>query len=540
MNLMLLHLPKWSPVGVALIFTTLADGQVAAGTAGPAFEVSLPASAQQQSITGRVLLMLSRKNEPEVRLQVGWINSPPVFGVDVQHLEPGQAAVIGGDIAGYPLRSLSDIPPGDYYVQALLNVYTEFHRADGHVIWAHNDQWEGQRFNRSPGNRYSKVQKLHLDPAESGTIKLSLTEVIPALPVPADTPWIKHIKIQSKLLTAFWGRPMYLGAVVLLPRDYASHPDAFYPVIYKQGHFSQYGPFDFRTDNPAETAQARQEREDLGYETGYEFYRSWSSDHFPRMIVVTLLHPTPYYDDSYAVNSANTGPYGDAIMTELIPYLEQQFRILGEPYARVLTGGSTGGWEALALQVYHPAFFGGAWVFYPDPIDFRRYDLVNIYDDTSAFVDEGRRVSEADRLEWLRPERFIMRGANGQPLITVRDFSQLEAVLGSRSRSGEFLANWQAVYGPVGKDGYPQPLWDTQTGRIDADVARYMRDHGYDLRDYTQKNWPTIGRDLVGKLHFYCGDMDNFYLNLPVYSWKISSRRHTTRITPDCSSTAGR
>jgi len=502
-------------LGLALL--GISGARAAQVTSAPVFEVSFPASAHTEPITGRLLLMLSRENVPEVRYQVGWVNSPPTFGLDVHGMRPGQIAVFTHDVPGYPIRRFSEIPTGDYFVQAVLNVYTEFHRSDGRVLWAHNDQWEGQRFNRSPGNLYSKPQRVHIVSARTGTTRLDLTEVIPPVQVPADTAWVKHVRIQSKLLTSFWGQPMYLGGVVLLPRDYAVRTHEYYPVVYKQGHFSHNAPFDFSTEKTAETDEERREREALGLETGYEFYRSWSSDDFPRVVLVTLLHPTPFYDNSYAVNSENNGPYGDALMTELIPYVETHFRILRESHARLLTGGSAGGWEALALQLHHPKFFGGAWIFYPDPVDFRRYMLVDIYRDTNAFVDEGKGLSESDHTEWLQPVRPFMRGGDGQPRVSVRQLGQLEAVLGSHGRSGQVLANWEAVFAPAGPDGYPRPLWDGDTGTIDPEVARSMRDRGYDLREFAQSHWTTIGPDLVGKLHFYCGDSDNFYLNLAVY-----------------------
>jgi S-formylglutathione hydrolase FrmB len=209
------------------------------------------------------------------------------------------------------------------------------------------------------------------------------------------------------------------------------------------------------------------------------------------------------------VNSVNDGPYGDAIMTELLPYVEQHFRIIRQPYARVLTGGSTGGWESLALQVYHPDFFAGTWTFFPDPVDFTRYQMVDIYADNSAF--------EAPGYGPPAPERPMQRTTEGQVLMTMRQMSQLEEVLGSHGRSGQQFEAWEAVYGPVGPDGYPRPLWDKTTGRVDPQVANYMRDHGYDLRYYLEQNWSKIGPQLVGKLHLYCGDMDSFYLNLAVY-----------------------
>ncbi|HEX5437238.1 MAG TPA: alpha/beta hydrolase-fold protein, partial [Gemmatimonadaceae bacterium] len=349
-----------------------ASGDLAPGArAAPVeFTVSFPASVHAQPITGRVFVIITRDSAPEPRLQAAaYTSSPPFFGVDVSALDPGESATIGDTTLGYPVQSLRDIPAGDYWVQAVMNVYTQFHRADGHTIWAHMDQWEGQQWNRSPGNLASAPRRVHLDPDSGYTIPLSLTRVLPPVQVPPDTKWVKHVKIQSALLTKFWGHPMYLGAVVLLPKGYDTHPQTHYPVVYDQGHFSLRAPFGFTTDSTPIPPRARARLAAYNRETGYEFYREWTSDHFPRFIAITFQHPTPYYDDSYAVNSANDGPYGDAILTELIPYLETHFRIIRLPYARVLTGGSTGGWESLALQIYHPEFFGGTWSLYPDPVD---------------------------------------------------------------------------------------------------------------------------------------------------------------------------
>jgi len=473
-----------------------AQGQPAATQ----FQITFPASVHAGPVTGRVFVILARQERREPRLQVGWwMQQTPFFGADVSQMQPGQAAVIDARTLGFPPKSLKDVPAGDYYVQALMNIYTEFHRADGHTIWAHMDQWEGQQFNISPGNLFSEVRKVHLDPAAGYEVKLELTKVIPPVNVPPDTRHVKRIKFESKVLSKWWGHAMYLGATVLLPKDYDQHPNRRYPVIYVQNHFSLRAPFGFREEG----------QEQDGDHGERAFSRAWAADDFPRMIAVTFQHPTPFFDDSYAVNSANQGPYGDAIMQELIPYLEEHFRILRQPYARVLTGGSTGGWESLALQVFHPDFFGGAWTFFPDPIDFRRYQLVNIYEDESAF--------EAPGFTYMVPERPMMRTVEGQVTMTVRQMSQLEEVLGSHGRSGQQYEEWEAAYGPAGSDGYPRPLWDKLTGKIDREVAFYMRDHGFDLDHYLQKNWARIGPQLVGKLHLYCGDMDNFYLNLAVY-----------------------
>jgi hypothetical protein len=493
---------------LVIVFAALAPALHAqAGSSIPRFEITLPATAKEP-ITGRVFVMIAREEDPEPRLQVGnWNARTELMGRDVIQLQPGQTTTIDALTLGYPFKSVRELPAGDYYVQALLNVYTRFTRSDRRIIWAHKDQWEGQRFNRSPGNLYSVAQQVHLDPLSGYDVHLTLTNTIPPVTVPADTRYVKHIKIESKLLSAFWGQTIYLGATVLLPEGYDAHPPAHYPVVYEQGHFNLQPPLGFSTEPVADSPQLEERLARSGNMTGYDLYQQWKSADFPRMIIVTFQHPTVYFDDSYAVNSANNGPYGDAIMTELIPYIEEHFRIIPQPYARLLTGGSTGGWESLALQVFHPEFFGGTWTFFPDPVDFTRYQLVDIYSDNSAFVAPG--------YDPPSPERPAERTPEGQEILSMRQMSQFEEVLGSHGRSGEQFEAWEAVYGPVGPDGYPRPLWDKLTGRIDPQVALVMR--SYDLRYYLEQNWAKIGSQLVGKLHLYCGDMDSFYLNLAVY-----------------------
>ncbi len=519
-------------LATVVLLARSAPAKAAPQTSAEKFEVSFPASAHAGAITGRVFVVISKTDKPEPRLAAGsWGDSGPLYGADVNALAPEQAAVIDANTPGAPVRSLRDVPAGDYYVQAILNVYTEFHRADGHTVWLHMDQWEGQHFNRSPGNLYSEVQKVHLDPAAGYDIKLSLTKVIPPIEEPADTPWVKHIKMQSEMLTKFWGHPMYIGAIVLLPKGYDEHPNVKYPVIYEEGHFSLRPPFGFSTEEQPISAERRTLLANLNRETGYEFYQSWNSENFPRMIAVTFQHPTPYYDDSYAVNSVNNGPYGDALVKEMIPYLEAHFRMIAKPYARVLTGGSTGGWESLGVQVFYPDFFGGTWTLYPDSIDFRRYGSVNAYEDDNAFFEPEH--------TWVQVPRYIERTSEGQPEITIQQFSQMEDVLGSHQRSGEQIEIWDAAYGPIGEDGYPKGLWDKRTGKIDHSVALYMRDHGYDLSYNIRTNWATIGPKLRGKIHVYVGDMDNFYLNLAVY--KLEEAMKALKDPPcDCDFQYGR
>ncbi|HJO37047.1 MAG: alpha/beta hydrolase-fold protein [Vicinamibacterales bacterium] len=464
----------------ALVATTLLAWPLTAA-AEQRFEVSFPVAAHAEPVTGRIYVMVSRTNEREPRLQIGR-TGVPFFGRDVEALVPGETGIIDATDLGAPVASLRDIPAGDYFVQAFVNIYSEFRRADGHVVWMHDDQWEGQHWNRSPGNLYSPVERVRLDPEADGVIALSASEVIAPVVVPPDTEWVRRFKFQSPMLTEFWGRPVYLGATVLLPRGYDSST-INYPVNYIQGHFSLGAPNRF--------------------EVGDDLYREWIRDEFPRMILVTFQHPNPYFDDSYAVNSVNLGPYGDAVMHELIPEVERRYRVIAQPYARVLSGGSTGGWESLALQVFHPDFFGGTWSYCPDPVTFTDVEGINIYEDVNAFYKQH---------EWRRVPIANTREVTGEVRLTSRQRNYFELVSGTKGRSGQQLDIWSAVYGPLGEEGYFEPLFDKRTGEINPDVAEYWRDN-YDLLHYLRRNWTEVGPKLVDKLRVYTGTMDNFYLN---------------------------
>ncbi len=480
----------------------------------PKFEISFPKAHYEKALDGRMLLLISTNDEREPRFQLAdGPHTQQAFGVDVDGLQPGAPAVIDGSAFGYPVQNLTDLPAGEYWVQGLLHIYETFRRSDGHTVKLPMDRGEGQQWNRAPGNLYSTPQKLRVDPAQNETIKISLDQKIPPIEPPKDTKYIKHIKMRSKLLSDFWGRDMYLGAVALLPEDFDEHPEARYPLIINHGHFPYtFGGFREEPPDPNLEPDFSTRFNVSGYnitqqEYAHQFYKEWTGPDFPRWIIIKIQHANPYYDDSYAVNSQNLGPYGDAITYELIPYVEKMFRGIGESWARFLYGGSTGGWEALAAQVMYPDEYNGCFAACPDPVDFRAYCLVNIYEDKNAYYLDGsfRRTLRAGHRDYL-----------GEVDATLRDMNLRELVLGTKSRSGQQWDIWEAVYSPVGEDGYPKKIWDKLTGEIDHEVAEHWREN-YDLSYIIKRDWDKIGKSLEGKIRVYCGDMDNYYLNNAVY-----------------------
>ncbi|MFT4737568.1 MAG: hypothetical protein ACI8QD_001851 [Cyclobacteriaceae bacterium] len=477
-------------------------------------EVSFSSDLKNTPMDGRLLLMLSTNDEREPRFQISdGYGTQLIFGQNVDQMKPGEPIVFNSEQFGYPYESLAEVPPGEYYAQALLHVYETFDLSTGQTVKLPMDNGEGQQWNRSPGNLYNEPIKVMIEPENQGVIKIVMDQEIPPIPEPEDTEYIKHIKMKSELLSEFWGRDMYLGAHILLPKDFDQHPEAEYPLMVFQGHFpSDFGGFRTTPPDPDMEPDYSARFSMSGYnimqqQEAYDFYQSWVSDDFPRFLVIEIQHPTPYYDDSYAVNSASQGPWGDALTYELIPYIEEQFRGLGEGWARFLYGGSTGGWESLAVQVMYPDEYNGCFAACPDPIDFRAYCLTDIYKDDNAYFYES---------EHKQTEVPAHRNYLGQVSSTLKEANYRELVLGDKSRSGQQWDIWEATYSPQGEDGYPVRLWDKYTGEIDHEVAKYWQEN-FDLRYILERDWETIGEKLEGKINIYCGDMDNYYLNNAVY-----------------------
>lgn len=476
--------------------------------------ISFAESVADSPKDGRLLLMFSNDTSAEPRFQIGaGLNTQLIFGMNVEGMQPGAEIAFDSEALGFPYEKLSEVPTGEYQVQALLHTYETFDLSSGHTVKLPMDNGEGQQWNRSPGNLYSKPISVTVKENGINGLELVMDQIIPPIPEPEDTPWIKHVKIRSERLSEFWGRDMYLGAHILLPKGFEDHPEARYPLMVFQGHFpSDFGGF--RTTPPdSELEPEYSDRFGVeGYnimqqQEAYDFYQRWNAPDYPRFLIIEIQHPTPYYDDSYAVNSASQGPYGDAITYELIPYIEHQFRGIGAGWSRFLYGGSTGGWEALAVQVKYPEEYNGCFAACPDPIDFRAYCLTNIYEDSNAYWTE----SAHKPIEVPAHRDYL-----GNVHSTVRENNLLELVLGDKSRSGQQWDIWEATYSPQGAEGYPERIWDKRTGDINPQVAEYWREN-YDLRYILERDWEKLGPQLKGKIHIYCGDMDNYYLNNAVY-----------------------
>lgn len=492
-------------ITAAALLLVMASLSVAGAASSFKFEVKVPDSFIGE-LNGRCLVILSKdtsKSEPKNQVSV---TGAPVFGKTVFGLKAGDVITFTADdkeVYGFPFQ-MDQIPGMELYVQAFFVKYTKFSRSNGSTIWAMADHGGGGKMFSNPYNIYSKVVKAPIDVKAGGKVSLELTEEVKlAAPLKEgevtqqgnyeDKPYLKFVKIQSKLLTEFWGTPMYIGANVLLPNTYGKVPGKKYPVLYYQGHWpGGAAPLSYESTNAA----------------GKALKEYWDSPEAPQMLAITIRDANPFYDTSYSVNTANLGPWGDAIVKELIPYIEKNFNVIAEPWARILAGGSTGGWEAMAMQVFYPDYFGGTWPMCPDPLDFNCYQIVNIYkDDNAYFIDKG----------WYKVERPGSRAIDGNISYMMKDENLWEIALGGlEAVSLGQWAVWEAVYGPMDKDGYPARIWDPLTGKIDKTVAEYWKQN-FDINYKLQKEWSTLGPKLVGKIHLRGGDMDAYYLNNAQY-----------------------
>jgi S-formylglutathione hydrolase FrmB len=439
--------------------------------AGTQFVVTVAPGLLAKPTDGRVMVCIGKSANPEPRRTIGntGMATPVILGADADGFTAGKEVAVTTSSEIFPIESLSALPAGDYVVQAVFDWNPDL------------------RLPNAPGNLYSKPQKMRLDPAAGYDVKINLTEQVPAETLPKDTDTVKYLKFESKLQSQFFGRPMYLRVGIALPREFATEPDRKFPLlVFIGGYGTRF------------TAAARMGR--------------FTNGSLP-MVVLCLDGAGPY-GDPYQVNSANNGPMGDAITQELIPHIEKTFRCIGDPRARFTTGSSTGGWVSFALQVFYPDFFNGCWSFAPDPVDFRSYELIDIYSDKNAYVNS------------YGFERPAMRRTNGETIYNVRHETQIENVMGRRNswwRSGKDWCAWNATFGPRGDDGQPKPLWAAKSGEIDKSVVEFWKQR--DLRHVLQTNWTTLAPKLAGKIHIYVGDADDYFLNNAVHRLDAAAKQ---------------
>ncbi len=417
-------------------------------------------------VSGRLLLFVSKGHgDKAVDSNMMAPANTFVAAKEVRYLAPGETVSVDADDVVFP-GPLSNAPSGDYEVQAVLDV-------------GHTYNYSG----RTPGDLESDVAELPAwNPQQQAPPALTLTLSVPEPPDPlSNAPELRSalepVDFRSQVLSKFWGRNIPMRGWVLLPPGYRSHPAQRYPTVYFTHGFgdtlaslrSRYAPF---------------------------LYQRMQSGKMPQMIWVLLDESSPAGTHEFA-DGVNNGPWGTALTTELIPYLEAHYRMDARLNGRFLQGHSSGGWATLWLQTAYPKIFGGTWSTSPDPSDFHAFSTVDLY------------AAHANM--------FHREDGSAQPIVrvhtkvvaTMEQLAQLEAVLGDY---GGQLSSFEWVFSPRAPDGRPLEMFNRTTGAVDPKVVQYWGEH-YDIARRIETHWNSLAPDLRGKIHLFVGTDDTFYLD---------------------------
>jgi enterochelin esterase-like enzyme len=443
----------------------LLDGATIAAQTLPAhraqlrFRITLAKEVAPQATSGRLFVLMTDAQQPRENLSAGFVPGATwLAAMEVDSIAPGQTIEFDPDVKAYP-RPFSQAAPGTYQVMALLDPN-------------HSYAYHGQ----DAGDLFSSVIKVeNLNPADTAPIELNLNRVTEARLKTADTENIKLAEFQSAMLTNFWGRPIKMRAGVVLPPSYGTKPQQTYPVVY---HIHGFGG-DYTG----------------AWRAGAALLKDMSAGTQMEMIHVFLDGSFPTGHHEFA-DSVNNGPWGRALTEEFIPHLEKRFRAISAPFARFLTGHSSGGWSTLWLQVTYPDFFGGTWSTAPDPVDLRSFTGINV---TPGSIDNAYRTKDG------KPRNLVRIG--GKEVATIEEFAKQEAVQGEYG--GQF-ASFEWVWSPKGQDGRPMKIFNRATGEIDPFVAEAWQ--RYDIRLILDKNWSSLAPKLRGKLNVIVGGSDTFHL----------------------------
>jgi len=456
-----------------IAFAAYSQAESCPATRHPVFKIAVAPGLADAPLSGRLIVMMATQpgSGQGGSSQSGSDELVPSYGPDahsvwvaakeIHDFTPENPVELDPDELAYP-EKFCTAPEGSYKFQAVLDVNHNF----------------AYYYHASDGDLLSKVVDQSFTPAADEVIPLTLSarKTDPPLRVPPNTQLFDFV---SPVLSAFWGRSIHMQGAIVLPPHYNVGKNR-YPTVYMTHGFGG----DMKTF--------------VGQNAPY-ISKLMEDKKTPEMIWVLLLEASPTGTHEFA-DSVNNGPWGKALVTELIPHLEKKYRMDGKPRGRLLTGHSPGGWASLWIQVSHPGFFGGTWPTAPDPSDFRNFTGVDL---------TKRPLSNLYRRDDGSLSMLIRMG--GVDVQSVQDLAIQERVLGDYSGQ---LASFEWVFSPRGKDGRPMPLFDRDTGKIDPEVASYWEDH-YDIAHLLRTHWSKIGPLLNGKIHLTVGTADTFHLDEP-------------------------
>ena len=449
------------------------------------FEVTFDRAARDQPAAGRLVVYLVKQGSNVWQREPAdgpfWEDPQPLFGKDVSDWKPGDPVVIGADTDfpdAYP-HPPAELSPGKYKAQAVLDL--------GRVesVWS-----------REPGNLSGEAVEFEVKADGPTRVTLSLTKAVEARPF-RETEAIKEVSVESKLLSAFRGEPVTLRAGVLLPIDY--DPAKQYAAVYTIPGFS-------------------------GRHTEVHQYARWRSGPWGELrkrAFIIVLDPESPNGHTLFCDSRVNGPCARALIEELIPAVEARFPLVREPWARIVTGHSSGGWSSLWLGTQYPGTFGACWSTGPDPVDFRRLELIDIYGDANAYMTADGGERPAARFPGGR-----LGAGTYKVTMSLRDENGGEGVLGPNNTSGQQWDSWMACWGTPdpANEAVAKPLFDAKTGALDHAEAKAYE--AYDIRLLLARDPERYVPLFAQNVRILCGELDNYYLNEAVSLLKEELARH--------------
>ncbi|MEO1717595.1 MAG: alpha/beta hydrolase-fold protein [Planctomycetota bacterium] len=386
----------------------------------------------------------------------------PMTGADVERWGAGDAFLIDSFEHTFPVDG---IPPGSYRVQAVL----DRNRLSG--------DWS-----REPGNLFSGITRVSFAAGESPEVMIRLDQVV-GNEIPRPYGRVEFRRIESRLLTdarLASGDRVFVDVGVIPPID--AEPGKRYPVVYQVPGFGGTHEGAVRrafelSAAPADSPMGR----------------------LARSAYWVVLNPDGPNGHHKFVDSRANGPVGQALVEEIVPAIDSFYPTIAEPGARLLRGHSSGGWSVIHLALTYPETFGGAWSSAPDPLDFRAFQAVNIYDDANMYTD-----GEGDPWPSYTDGSGVVR-------MTIADENAMESVMGPGNTSGQQWDSWQAAFGSVDDLGNPAPLYDEQTGAIDKQMAERFRRN--DLAGRVRRDRAEVGRLTRDRVRVIVGDADEYDLD---------------------------
>jgi len=416
------------------------------------FMVSFTQDVSTAPISGRALILLSADTlvDPDIPNPMRPFIT---IGSDFKDLKPEEKWVVDNNNSDGFMSTVNDLN-GAYSMRVILDVDTT----------SSNLQQAGILF--------GDMAVVHIQKGESTEVQAIVNQVYPGRKF-KEGKRVKEIRMESKMLSDFFGYPVYIEGCVYLPEFYETDTNRYYPTVFV---FPGWGTTHISAS-----------------QNGFQHKRYGMSGYSEDKIYVLMNQDCRWGFHVFA-DSDNNGPRASSFVEEFLPWYESEYRVLKGGNARFLVGQSSGAWASVWLQIHYPDQFALAWAGSPDPLDFRNFIGHNLFDKNASFFhDTNRQLSNAMRSD--------------ESTFTHKDWSDLERAMGE----GGQYQSFEAVFGSKDKDGKPSEFFNRNTGKISTKELEHWEK--YDIDRYIRNNAIDLKNKISGKLNVVVASDDSFFLN---------------------------